>query len=299
MSSRWFTIVNGTAGSGRCGAQADAALAELQRDGFQIERNDTTGPGHATELAREAFRSGHRNFLCVGGDGTTYEIINGLCPEAIGAKPQLALLPLGTGNSFLLDFGIDDPKKAAAAIRSKSKRPIDVVKIEHEDGTLYSLNILSIGFSASVGALTNRRFKGMGAAGYPMAVVSSLIGLGPRVFPLYLDGAQALDERPVALLSFCNSRYTGGSMMMAPHANPGDGKLDVVRVGAMSRFELLKTFPRIYRGEHLLHPAIDSTPAKRVDFKNMPKVDVMVDGEVLSLSLRSLEVVPSALEVLV
>ena len=61
--------------------------------------------GHATEIARHAWLEGYRRFISVGGDGTSYEIVNGLFPLSAGAEaPTLGFLPLGTGNSFLRDF---------------------------------------------------------------------------------------------------------------------------------------------------------------------------------------------------
>ena len=118
------------------------------------------------------------------------------------------------------------------------------------------------------------------------------------VFPLRLDGASEVDRRAAVFLSFSNSRYTGGTMMMAPEADPGDGLLDVIRVGEMGRFSLLKTFPKIYKGEHVAHPAIEQTQVARVDFEGLPALACMVDGEILTLTLRSLVVLPGALRVL-
>ena len=76
-------------------------------------------PGEATELARDAYAQGFRNFLAVGGDGTSYEIVNGLFPkrEADG-RPTLGFLPLGTGNSFLRDFTTRGVEHTIEALRN-------------------------------------------------------------------------------------------------------------------------------------------------------------------------------------
>ena len=86
-------------------------------------------------------------------------------------------------------------------------------------------------------------------------------------------------------------------MMMAPSADPSDGMLDVVRVGPLGRFALMRAFPRIYAGTHVQMPEIETGRARRVEFEPGPEVPVMVDGEVLPLSMRSLQVLPGALEV--
>jgi len=293
----WFTIVNPAAGGGRCAARARDALFTLREAGHRLVTHETDAPGAAARLAREAYHAGHRRFLSVGGDGTHYEVANGLFPHALGDPAvTLGMLPLGTGNSFLRDFAIDG---AAAAIRSLlggARRRVDVVRVTHRAGQLHYLNLLSIGFPAGVGAITNRRFKPLGTLGYALAVVVAVSRLGHPRFRLTVDGGPT-DDRPCTFLSFSNSRFTGGSMMMAPTADPADGALDVVRMGPIGRGALLASFPRIFRGTHQRMAAYEHALARRVDFALDAAVDAMIDGEVLSLHLESLEVLPGALEV--
>ena len=97
--------MNPAAGGGRCGKLAAAALERVRQAGIELEIVQTSRAGEATALARGAYAQGFRNFLAVGGDGTSYEIVNGLFPAAeTQGRPALGFLPLGTGNSFLRDF---------------------------------------------------------------------------------------------------------------------------------------------------------------------------------------------------
>lgn len=300
MSESYVVVLNGKAGSGRCAARAREVLPRLRDAGLTLDVRETSEAGHGTRIVREAYAAGARRFLAVGGDGTTYEVVNGLFPEAERAPDvTIGTLPLGTGNSFLRDFGIVDAEGAIAALLRGESRAVDVVRAVHAAGSIYYINLLSVGFSAAVGALTNRRYKPFGQAGYALAVVNSLARLAHPTYPLRLDDAEAIDLRPCTLLSFSNSRCTGGTMQMAPGADPSDGELDVIRVGAMGRRELLRTFPKIYEGTHLAHPAISATRARRVTFADPFPTDVMVDGEVLELTLRELRVLPGALRVIV
>jgi len=293
---RWFAIVNPAAGGGRCGKRAPAALDALRAQGLELTVRHTARAGDATELVRDAWSDGHRRFLSVGGDGTTFEVINGLFPHDDDARPTLALLPLGTGNSFLRDFAITDPEVALRAIAKGDTHSCDVIRATHSGGELHYLNLLSVGFSAEAGGLTNRRFKPLGAAGYIAAVLITAARLKHPVFPLRVDEGDT-DERPCVLLSFSNSRYTGGAMMMAPHADATDGALDVIRIGEMGRLSFVKSFPSIFAGAHVERPEVEETRARTVDLDLTEPVDVMVDGEVLELALTRLEVVPGALEV--
>jgi diacylglycerol kinase (ATP) len=114
---------------------------------------------------------------------------------------------------------------------------------------------------------------------------------------MQLDGGD-WDATPLTFASFNNSRFTGGKMMMAPHADPTDGRLDVVRAHGMSRLRLLATFPRIFGGSHVEQAGIRSEQAREVRFAGDTPVDVMVDGEVARLRLHRIAVQRGALEVL-
>lgn len=296
MSERWLAIVNPAAGGGRCGKRAPSAIARLREAGLEVDVFETTGPGDATDRARVAWGEGLRRFLAIGGDGTTFEVVNGLFPHEGDERPRLGLVPLGTGNSFLRDFAITDADLALRAIARGETHTCDVVRAIHDGGELHYLNLLSLGFSAEAGALTNRRFKPLGVAGYVLAVLATAARLSHPSFAIRLDDG-ARDARPCVLLSFSNSRFTGGTMMMAPHADATDGELDVIRIGAMGRLAFVRSFPSIFQGAHVARPEVEESRAKTVALDLPGPVDVMVDGEVLELALSRLEVVPGALEV--
>ena len=100
MTDKFLAIVNPAAGGGRCRKLVGPALEKLRAGGLTLDVVETHAPGEATQLTRDAYARGYRAFLGVGGDGTSYEIVNGLFPEALeGERPTLGFLPLGTGNS--------------------------------------------------------------------------------------------------------------------------------------------------------------------------------------------------------
>ncbi len=280
---------------------ADAVLDRLRAAGIELEVAKTTTPGQGTQLARQAWSRGHRCFLAVGGDGTSYEIINGIFPEAQNAPetPLLGFLPLGTGNSFLRDFTDRGKDHAEAALLARRERPCDVLRMTHESGAIYYLNLLSMGFAADVAATRMRRFKGMDQLGYLLALFSCLARLDRRAFPLRLDGQPTLDQRRCLFLTFNNSKFTGGKMMIAPRAEVDDGLIEFVRWGPIGRLGLLRNLHTLYDGTHLHHPLASRAAVKHVEFELDAPVDVMVDGEVLTLHCQRLDVLPAALRVVV
>jgi YegS/Rv2252/BmrU family lipid kinase len=297
--STHLAIVNPVAGGGRCGKRAPGVIAALRDAGVEIDVVETGAAGDATDIVRREWAAGRRSFIGVGGDGTTWEIVNGLFPDALASdeRPAVGFLPLGTGNSFLRDFTDDGARYAIEYIRDGRRRPIDVIRARHADGEMFYTNILSIGFTADVGALVNRSLKGLGDAGYGAGVFWKVARLDVRPLPWALDD-EPVDRGPVVFLSFNNSKFTGGKMRMAPHADCSDGLIEVVVVREMGRFELMRTFPKIFDGTHVQHPRVEERQARVVRFDLGGPVDVMVDGEVLRLALEKLDVLPLALEVM-
>ena len=236
----------------------------------------------------------------MGGDGTSYEIVNGLFPEAQGGEPPvLGFLPLGTGNSFLRDFtkeGVEGAMQALLALRTQA---CDVMRMRHKAGTIYFINLLSVGFAADVNATRSRTFAGWGEPGYLLSIFLRLAQLRRRPFPLRIEGDDKPDIRPCLFLTFNNSKFTGGTMMIAPNAQVDDGLVEYVRWGPIGRVALIRNLSTLYDGTHINHPLAERRAARRIDYQLTGPVDVRVDGEALTLHLETLDVLPSALRVVV
>src|SRR5262245_54898881 len=91
----------------RAGAIRDFIAARSLDANFAM----TEGPGHATELARSAVRSGCTVVVAVGGDGTMNEVAQGL----IDTPAALALVPCGSGNGLALHLGL--PRSWSGALQ--------------------------------------------------------------------------------------------------------------------------------------------------------------------------------------
>lgn len=311
MNDTFLAIINPAAGGGRCRALVAPALERMRAVGLAIETAQTNSPGEATRIARSAYQRGFRKFLAVGGDGTSYEIVNGLFPDCQALPgdeseriPTLGFLPLGTGNSFLRDFS--DPKAsdrglehAMQAIESRRSRPCDVIRLRHKEGELYYINLLSVGFAADVAALRHRHFLKLGHAGYLLSIFLGLARLKRRPFPVRVAGQREFDSRRCLFLTFNNSKYTGGTMLIAPDARTDDGLIEYVRWGPIGRLGLIRNLPTLYDGTHTRHPLAERQATRKMEFQLDGPVDAMIDGEVLRLQCQDLEVLPSALRVIV
>ena len=298
LGHQFFAIVNPAAGGGRSAKLAGPALARLREKGLKIDVVASTGPGHAVELAREAYEQGYRRFIAVGGDGTAHEILNGVYERARGMERiALGFLPLGTGNSFLRDFTRDGADASLEALIEGRKRAVDLIRLTHTKGEVYSFNLLSLGFTADVGALTNRYFKPFGYFGYLLGVFVRIVQLRRRAFRLRCDEDEEWDERRCLFLSFSNTKYTGGTMLIAPQADPTDGLIEFVRWGPIGRIGLLRMLPKLYDGTHIDHPLASRRAVRHIEFGVQVPVDVLIDGEIAALECVSLDVIPAAVDI--
>jgi diacylglycerol kinase (ATP) len=294
----YLAIVNPAAGGGRRHKLLAPALERLRASGVCIDVAETQSAGDATIIAREAYEKGRRRFIAVGGDGTSYEIVNGLFPEASsGEPPTLGFLPLGTGNSFLRDFSDRGAEHAIEALIAGRTQKCDVLRLRYRGGVLHYINLLSVGFPADVATLRARRFSGQGEFGYIVSIFLGLARFNRRAFPVRVDNEKDFDRRRCLFLTFNNSKFTGGTMMIAPNAEVGSGLIEYVRWGPIGRLGLIRNLPTLYDGTHINHPLAERQAVKRVQFDLDAPVDVMVDGEVLSLQCEELDVLPAALNV--
>jgi YegS/Rv2252/BmrU family lipid kinase len=316
LGQTYLAIVNPAAGGGRSRKLLGPALERLKAGGIEVKVAATRRAGQATEIAREAYGRGVRHFIAVGGDGTSFEVVNGLFPQALedaGERPTLGFLPLGTGNSFLRDFSDRGVDYAIESLLAGKSHPCDVLRLRHRAGVLYYINLLSMGFSADVATLRARRFSAWGELGYLASIFLTLARFRRRPFSVRVENkiegqvetsAQSrdhddasFDDRRCLFLTFSNSKFTGGTMMIAPQAEVDDGLAEYVRWGPIGRLGLIRNLPRLYDGTHVQHPMAVRQAVRRVEFNLDAPIDVMVDGEVLTLHCQELDVLPGALNV--
>jgi diacylglycerol kinase (ATP) len=130
---------------------------------------------------------------------------------------------------------------------------------------------------------------------YKIGVLLELVVLRAVPCRLVVDGKESV--RDAHFVEVCNSRKTGGEMIMAPSAVVDDGLFDVVVARAMSRGTLLKLFPLIFTGEHVKDPHVETFRCSRISVSFEPPQRVTPDGELLGRTPLDIEVVPRALEV--
>ena len=297
-------VVNPAAGHGR-GKKVFERLEPRLREAFPaLEVRFSEYPGHTVEIGREAVHAGYDRVICLGGDGTPYEFINGLYDRGRPARlPEIGQIPAGTGNSFLRDFDITTPEGALEAILSGRRRKVDLVEFTYREDRAnapttrrYSLNIIGVGLIADILQLTNERLKFLGAAGYSLAVLIRLIrGMSNRI-TIEADGRKR--EVADSALVVSNSKFTGGKMKIAPPAATSDGRADIILFNGVNRRQIVAIFAGVFSGKHLAHPKVEASQAAAISVESEPPLRLMADGELIGWTPLRVKVLPAEIEFL-
>ena len=292
-------VVNPAAGHGR-GRKTFARLeARLRAAVPGLEVRFSEYAGHAVEIGREASAlapaSAYDRVLCLGGDGTPYEVLNGLYAEGRPARvPEIGQIPAGTGNSFIRDFGIETADQALDAILAGRSRKVDLVEFEEQERgqtvLRHSLNIIGVGLIADILRLTNERLKFMGSAGYSAAVLARLVGGLSNRIAIEADGRRLDAENSALVVS--NSKFTGGKMMIAPLADASDGLADLVLFNNVNRREIVSIFSGVFSGKHRDHPRVHMRQAAAITVESDPPLRLMADGELVGWTPLRIRVLP-------
>ena len=298
---RTLIVVNPAAGHGR-GEKCFRRLESHLLKGIPgLEVRFSEYPGHAVELGRRAAEDEIPRILCLGGDGTAFEVINGLYAERRPARhAEIGLIPAGTGNSFLRDFGVTSAEQALENILAGRRHTVDLIEFEYQSRgrteRRFSLNILGVGLIADILKLTNERLKIFGSLGYSLAVLLRLAkGMDNRI-DIEADG-RAWSIRDSALV-ISNSKFTGGKMMIAPPADASDGRADLVVFREVNRREIIDIFRRVFSGTHVKHPKVEISSAAEISIRGTPPLMIMADGELLGETPLRAKVMPRELTIL-
>jgi diacylglycerol kinase (ATP) len=297
-------IVNPTAGAGRTGRLWPKIMGVFKEHGLRFEHDITEAPGHAIELAKAAAKNGYDIVVSVGGDGTINEVVNGLYASGNIKDALLGIVSTGTGGDYIRTTGT--PRNYEDACRrfiQPVKRTVDLGIVEYaknggREERLF-VNFAGMGFDAEIVRRTTQQFKMLGALpSYLMGTFATLISYANKKISLVVDGVE--EEQCVCTVIMNNGKYGGGGMFTAPHADLDDGLLDVLIVGDLSKPDLLRSLPRIYKGTHLTHPKVRVKKAKQIEVRSLGgKMHLQADGELLGEVPARFRVLPAALNIIV
>jgi diacylglycerol kinase (ATP) len=297
-------IHNPNAGNGGNGRRRllDQARRILASNGIEVELAETTGPGHAVEIAQKAVTDGRQLVIACGGDGTLNEVVNGLAAFSNGHRVPLALLPGGTANILAkeLDLPWDIPRAAKRLVHGELRDvALGLAKpLENPERARYFLSV-----------------SGAGPDG--MIVYSVDLGLKARVGILayWWQGAREVlrytfprfrvragdRQLEATLVIVGRTKNYGGPFKITDQADLFEDQFECMALTTQSGLRYLSYLPTLWMGnlrkeedvhfwkaESLVCEPLDANP-----------VYAQIDGEPLARLPIEFSIVPRALKLLV
>jgi diacylglycerol kinase (ATP) len=298
-------IFNPMSDRGRSGQRASDLRAIVEEYGG-AEWVGTEYPNHAVELAAKASLEGYDTVVALGGDGTVHEIINGLMRVSESHRPQLAVVPIGSGNDFAFASGVSlNPPQAMQRVFTGGPKAVDVGVIRDNNGRVeYWDNSVGIGFDAKINIMS-RKIRGL--YGFPMYLTAVLRTIfqdyeSSNARLTFDDGPTA--ERNVLMLTLGNGPREGGGFITTPAAKVDDGLLDYVMVPHMTRARILGLLPKVMNGTHGSDKTVTISTFRKLRLEADRALPIHTDGELWSpyeVDTRTIEVeiLPGAIRLLV
>jgi diacylglycerol kinase (ATP) len=303
---RFRAVVNPSAGRGRTRKLLPRLMEGFARTGLDIDVRVSADLDDAVRLAREAFDDG-RGVVACGGDGT----VNALAGVAADSGSVLAIVPTGAGNDFARHLGLDQRRwlDTIPLLTTGRIGTVDLGRAEltgpaavaRRDAPMrWFTSVANAGFDSEANRWANGVQWASGTTLYVLAVLRTLATYRPHRFRLTVDG----DDHDIEawLVAVGNTRGYAGGMLITPAAELDDGQLDVCVVGPVSRAGFLRSFPRVFRGTHVSHPAVDMYRGKVIELASLDQsvpIELYGAGERIGALPARMEGVPAALQVIV
>ncbi len=267
------------------------AVDALRSQGAEIEVRVTWEREDPRRFVEEAVRDGVKRLVAAGGDGTLHEIVNGLYSVSREKRPELAIVPMGTGNDFATACKVPlDPMESLRLAVFGESVSIDLASANDQ----IFINVATGGFASAASRTLPASLKNLlGGSAYRLAAALKAFNFAPGTGRIRAEGIELSGSALAGAV--CNGRQAGGGQVLAPSAFLNDGLLDVI---------LILTFPVTDVGRVVNEFFDKSNSGKYVkrfrtswlDLWPSEKRTVNLDGEPYEADFIHFEVLPGALE---
>jgi len=305
---QWLIVVNPKSGKGKGAKLLDRLDGLLANENIAFETFITTGKDSAILGVKKYIQQGGRKIICVGGDGTLGEVVNGVMQnDNVGSSEiKIALLPNGTGNDWARTWGIPhDAESCLKLIKAGKIKEVDLGRVSFNKGNTveyrYFINMAGFGFDAAV-AREALQTHFMGYRGNTVVYLLALIKTA--FFYKKSDAEITINNHSKSfadVFSVClaNGRYHGGGYLQAPEADPSDGLLHATIISEISTWGVFKNIKNLYDGSFVNDPAVTIEKGESFRIESSVPIDVEIDGELLAYPFEEIGIVPKAIQFII
>ncbi len=282
----WFVIINPTSGNGLSKQKWPEIKSSLKAYHFNFCSHFTEYSNHSFKLVQQAIIDGYINIICVGGDGTLHNIVNGIMSQS--KTPSISInvgvIPIGTGNDWVKTHNIpNDFEKAIQIIKNGQTKLQDVGKITLINSNvrpIYFINLAGIGFDGYVVSKVSR-YKHFGAISYLIGTLMGLFSFKNFTSKTTINSEDFTSKTLMVLIGLC--QYSGGGMQLTKQVNPFDGLFDVSIAKNFSVFDIIKNVAKLFNGKIVDFKKVDSykTTCLKIDVKENDLPFIQADGELI------------------
>jgi YegS/Rv2252/BmrU family lipid kinase len=296
---KWFVIINPTSGNGKSLKKWPEIKHLLDGFGFNYEFAFTEYSKHSIKLVHLAIEKGFTNIICVGGDGSIHDILNGIMTQkTIPSKDiHVGIIPIGTGNDWVKTHKI--PKSIKGAIQTiKNGRILcqDIGKIvftEQDLDPVYFNNLAGVGFDGYV-ANKVHKYKSLSALAYLFGAVIGLFSFKNFSSATTINSKTYSGKTLMVLVGL--GTYSGGGMQLTKNPNPFDGLFDVSIAKNLSKLEIIKNLGNLFNGKITNHKKVETIKSNYLEIliNQETKPFIQADGEIIGIGNVSMHVIPLA-----
>jgi len=296
---KWFVIINPTSGNGESLKNWPKIKQILNTNGFQYDFAFTEYSKHSISLVHQAIEKGIINIICVGGDGTIHNIVNGIMSQNIVPSNQIfvGIIPIGTGNDWVKTHHISKNINLAVEIIKKGNVSCqDVGKIELKNqinSTIYFNNLAGVGFD---GFVVNKvgKYKSFGSLAYMIGAVSGLFSFKNFKSTTSVNSKKYSESTLMILVGLC--KFSGGGMQLTHSPDPFDGFFDVCIAKNINKLDIIKNLTKLFNGKLSNHKKVEAIKAKHIeiiiDQDKLPFIQA--DGELIGTGNMNIQLIPKA-----
>ncbi len=292
-------IINPAAGQGKAVELIPKIEVALRGTEYTYRIYTTKTSGDAERFVRTVCQEGRKvRFYVCGGDGSLHEAVNGVkgFPQA-----EVGLLPVGTGNDFVRNFGKRKDFLDILAQMEGESIPCDVIAVDGK----YAVNMVNIGFDCEVAARAAEWKKKpfiKGVLAYLMGVAEMLLQPFGRQMSFRLSDDTRLNGK-FLLCTIANGSFCGGGFRSSPEAVLDDGLIDMGIVHLLPRRRFIGVLPKYKTGTYLQtkvgREKVLYQKGKWIEVAVPQPMNVSIDGEIRQFTYLKAEIVPRAFRFIV
>ncbi|NLJ96619.1 MAG: diacylglycerol kinase family lipid kinase [Clostridiales bacterium] len=290
-------IINPRASSGKGIRYWWTVKQELDRLNISYTASFTKKMGHAMELVRNICQNyeGIKNIVVLGGDGTFNEVINGI---DVFEKVLLGYIPSGSSNDLARSLKI--PKNPLKAL-SNVLKPNKFIHLDYGEIKFYDKELGSrkFGCSSGIGYDANVCYEAQSSSSklkaklnqisagklvYLMIAIKQLFSTKFIDARVIVDGYKQTEYKKVLLIANMIHKFAGGGLMMAPSADPTDGKLSICLVHDLPKALVALFLPSIIFGKHIHLKGVETFNCSSIEIISSRESSIHTDGEVPAFS---------------